>query len=181
MSNREDLKADMKQDRVSADIELAQAREALRALTEGRDWNEWGATAMQFPHALDMKLTDEAQDTFDPKSTEFQLFKETVEVLEFACYAGASREEANKALKQVLNKLKGPHTEEDMVKIQASLTSLHKITKEELEKKPLTIDEAKPWYVENPERAAVLNPSIKKFQNNLQNNVYQQMRDNYSR
>lgn len=137
---------------------------------------------MPFPHALNMDITDKAQDIFtDKTSTEFQLFKEAIKALDYACMRGGNPEEGNKALMMVLNKLAGPHTEEDMVKIQASITALKEITQEEMKRTPLTIDEAKPWAVENPERAAVLNPAIRKFQNNLQNNVYQQMRNNYSR
>ena len=172
MINRDALKASMKAERESTDKELEEARKALKSLTEGKDLK----TTMQFPHMLDMDITDAALDNIqDRKSTEFQLFNRCVEVLDYACMSGADPEEGNKTLKLVLNKLTGPHTEEDMVKIQASLTAFTEILME-----PQNVNEATSGDGKN-EAQDVLSSAMKKFQNNIKNNEYLQLKRCYSR
>lgn len=172
MINRDALKASMKAERESTDKELEEARKELKSLTEGENLR----TTLQFPHMLDMDITDAALDKIqDRKSTEFQLFNRCVQVLDYACMRGADPEEGNKTLKLVLKKLTGRHTEEDMVKIQASLTDLTEILKE-----PQSVNEATSGDGKN-DAQDVLSSAMKKFQNNVQNNIYQQMRNSYSR
>ena len=167
MINRDEVKTSMKAERDATDKELEEARKDLKSLTEGKDLK----TTMQFPHILDMDITDAALDNIqDRKSTEFQLFRRCVQVLDYACMNGANPEEANKALKLVLNKLTGPHTEDDMVKIQASLTSFTEILME-----PQTVNETTSDDGKN-EAQDVLNSAMKKFQNNIKNNKYLQLK-----
>jgi len=172
MINRDDVRTSMKAERDATDKELEEARKKLKSLTEGKNLE----TTMQFPHMLDMDITDAALDNIqDRKSVEFQLFRGCVQALDYACMNGVDPEEGNKALKLVLNKLTGPHTEDDMVKIQASLTAFTEILME-----PQTVNETTSGDGKNEEQD-VLSSAMKKFQNNIKNNEYLQLKRSYSR
>ena len=86
---------------------------------------------LQFPHAIDMNITDEAISFFQQQvekgvdiSKEFNLFNKTLCSLEYACYNGADSQIADNALKTLLNKLTDKHSDKDIERIHSAVDKL---------------------------------------------------------
>lgn len=61
--------------------------------------------SLPIPHALSMRITDQAFDKLDRYSEEFKIFWDAVKILDYACYMWGSPDIWNNALNKVLNYL----------------------------------------------------------------------------